>query len=92
MQPFTDFGERLGLAFQVADDILDATATAAELGKSPGKDAAAGKLTFVTLYGVERARQRLRKLEEELIDVAHRLEGVDGPLAALASFVARRRS
>jgi geranylgeranyl diphosphate synthase type II len=91
-QRFADFGERLGLAFQVADDILDATATAAELGKSPGKDAAAGKLTFVTLYGVEPARQRLRMLEKELLDVAHTLEGANGPLAALTSFIARRRS
>jgi geranylgeranyl pyrophosphate synthase len=91
-QRFAHFGEKLGLAFQVADDILDVTATAAELGKSPGKDVAAGKLTFVTLFGVEQARQRLRKLEEELIDVAHSLEGANGPLAALAGFIARRRS
>ena len=41
---FSRFGARLGLAFQVADDILDSTATATELGKSPGKDAATGKL------------------------------------------------
>jgi len=89
---FARYGERLGLAFQVADDVLDATATADELGKSPGKDADAGKLTFVTLYGLDSARSRLAVLEEEMVAMAEDLEGADGPLAALAHFVARRRS
>jgi len=91
-QEFARFGAALGLAFQVADDILDATASAAELGKSPGKDAAAGKLTYVTLYGLDPARNRLAQLEEELVGLAGGLEGPDGPLAALARFVTRRRS
>jgi geranylgeranyl pyrophosphate synthase len=89
---YARFGAALGLAFQVADDILDATATAAELGKSPGKDAAAGKLTFVTLYGLDRARARLAELEEELVELASGLEGPEGPLGALARYVSRRRS
>jgi geranylgeranyl diphosphate synthase, type II len=89
---FVAFGEDLGLAFQVADDILDATASAKDLGKSPGKDAAAGKLTFVTLYGLERAQRRLDELEERLVEEARALEGPDGDLAALARFVCRRKS
>jgi geranylgeranyl diphosphate synthase type II len=89
---FVEFGEDLGLAFQIADDILDATADASDLGKSPGKDAAAGKLTYVTLYGLERARQRLGELEEGLIRKTETLEGPDGDLAAVARFVCRRRS
>jgi geranylgeranyl pyrophosphate synthase len=89
---FVAFGEDLGLAFQVADDILDATASAKDLGKSPGKDAAAGKLTFVTLYGLERAQRRLDELEERLVEEAQALEGPDGDLAALARFVCRRKS
>jgi geranylgeranyl pyrophosphate synthase len=89
---YARFGAALGLAFQVADDILDATASAAELGKSPGKDAAAGKLTYVTLYGLESARGRLGELEEELVGLAAELEGPAGPLAALARYAARRRS
>jgi geranylgeranyl pyrophosphate synthase len=88
---FGAFGERLGLAFQVADDILDATATASELGKSPGKDAEAGKLTFVTLYGLDSARKRLGRLEEEMVELAGAVEGADGPFAAVARYVARRR-
>jgi len=89
---FTVFGEDLGLAFQVADDVLDATASADDLGKSPGKDSAAGKLTYVTLYGLDTARRRLDELERKLIDEASVIEGADGELAAVARYVCRRRS
>lgn len=89
---FADFGTGLGLAFQIADDILDATASAEDLGKSPGKDAEAGKLTYVTLYGLENARGRLADLEERLVDQAAEIEGPDGDLAAIARYVARRRN
>ena len=89
---FADFGAGLGMAFQVADDILDATATAEELGKSPGKDEATGKLTFVTLYGLDRAREILRDLEAHLESVASELEAPGGPLEALAHFVCQRSS
>jgi geranylgeranyl pyrophosphate synthase len=89
---FTDFGEDLGLAFQIADDILDTTANAEDLGKSPGKDEAAGKLTYVTLYGIDRAQQRLDELEKQLIERAEAVEGSDGELGALARFVCRRKS
>ena len=61
------YGLALGLAFQVADDVLDATSTAAELGKSPGKDRAQGKLTYVAAVGVEQARQRARELADEAV-------------------------
>ena len=89
---FVGFGENLGLAFQIADDILDATASAEELGKSPGKDEAAGKLTYVTHFGLDQARQRLDEIEASLIDEAKAIEGPDGDLAALARFVCRRKS
>jgi len=89
---FAEFGAGLGLGFQIADDILDATASAADLGKSPGKDAEAGKLTYVTLYGLDSARERLAELEEQLVSQAAEIEGPDGELAAIAIFVARRRS
>ncbi len=88
----TAYGGELGLAFQVADDILDATASAGELGKSPGKDHAAGKLTYVTLYGLDGARRRLAELEARLAAAAQAIEGEGGELAGLAAFVCRRRS
>ncbi len=89
---FADFGAGLGLAFQIADDILDGTASAADLGKSPGKDAEAGKLTYVTLYGLDSARERLAEIEERMVSQATEIEGPGGDLAAIARFVARRRS
>ncbi len=88
---FAELGADLGLAFQIADDILDATASADELGKSPGKDADAGKLTYVTLYGLDRARRRLAEIEERMVHRAADLEGADGELAAVARFISRRR-
>jgi len=89
---FASFGANLGLAFQVADDILDATATVGELGKSPGKDADAGKLTFVTLYGLEASRRRLSELEEQLVQQAGDLEGEHGLLAEIARYIAERKN
>lgn len=58
----TEFGEKLGIAFQIADDILDETSTFEKMGKTLGKDKAAGKLTYVTLYGLEKAKEDLDKL------------------------------
>ena len=84
------YGDRLGLAFQVADDLLDATANESALGKTPGKDAAAGKLTFVTLHGIEASGRRLDELENELLDLAAAIEGPDGPLAEIARYVIHR--
>ncbi len=51
----TDFAEHIGLAFQICDDLLDATATSEQLGKTPGKDAETGKRTYLTVLGQEKA-------------------------------------
>jgi geranylgeranyl diphosphate synthase, type II len=56
-RPWQEFAGEVGLLFQIVDDILDATGTAEELGKTPGKDEAAGKATYVTLHGLYRARE-----------------------------------
>jgi farnesyl diphosphate synthase len=59
------YGRELGAAFQIADDLLDATASAEETGKRTGKDAAAGKATLVGLLGIERARIQAERLVEQ---------------------------
>lgn len=84
------FGRDLGLAFQISDDILDVTGSAATLGKSPGKDAAAGKLTYPAVWGLDAARATLDHLRAKLIADANAIEGPDGTLAAVAEYISRR--
>ena len=84
------FGEIVGLAFQLADDLLDLTSDAVTLGKATGKDAVAGKATLPALHGVEWTRARLAELIEEANDVlAPYGEKADG-LKQTARFVADR--
>jgi len=87
-----EFGSAIGLAFQLADDLLDLTADAGTLGKATGKDAAAGKATLVALHGERWARQQLHGL----VGQARALLEPYGERAALlrtaASFIATRDS
>ena len=62
------FGDTLGQAFQLADDLLDVEGDAAVLGKKTGKDRAAGKATLVSSYGVEKARIHLKDLEQDAVN------------------------
>ncbi len=62
---FENYGNHLGLAFQIVDDILDVTSTAEELGKTPGKDAKQEKTTFVTQFGIEESRKMALQESEE---------------------------
>jgi farnesyl diphosphate synthase/geranylgeranyl diphosphate synthase type II len=84
-------GLKLGLAFQIADDLLDLTATTAELGKRAGKDAEAGKATLPALLGVDEARRRAEALCEEALTAFAGLGDRAGPLRALARYVVSRR-
>ena len=71
----THHGEKLGLAFQIEDDILDIEGDAATLGKSIGKDAASEKSTFPSLLGLEECRELAEKLTEEAVDAVKPLDG-----------------
>ncbi len=84
-----EYGRRIGLAFQIADDVLDATASAAALGKTPS-DAVLGKSTYVSLHGLESARAR-GEAEIDAALAALTGAGLDAPaLAALARYVVHR--
>ncbi|HEV8628707.1 MAG TPA: farnesyl diphosphate synthase [Thermoanaerobaculia bacterium] len=85
-------GERLGLMFQIADDILDVEGSAAQLGKSAGKDAAARKLTFPGLYGIAESRRRLAALRGEALEVAAELPGPPALWSGLIEFLASRQA
>jgi geranylgeranyl diphosphate synthase type II len=64
----TDYGQALGLAFQVIDDILDVTQTSEKLGKSAGKDIAAAKSTYPALFGLEKSRKEAARLTKKAHD------------------------
>jgi farnesyl diphosphate synthase len=86
------YGRDLGAAFQIADDLLDATASAAETGKATGKDAAAGKATLVSLLGLERARLQAERLVAQAKDHLDGFGERGDLLRMLADFTIERRS
>jgi len=86
----TAFGERIGLAFQVADDVLDVTADTGRLGKTAGKDAAQNKLTFPALVGLDAARTMAATLKDEALARLERFGEAAEPLRQLAAYVVER--
>ncbi|MBI1759967.1 MAG: polyprenyl synthetase family protein [Acidobacteria bacterium] len=88
----TQYSEKVGLAFQIADDVLDATSTSEELGKTAGKDAAVKKATYTSLYGIEGAKQRAQTLYQEALAALQSIDRQTPVLAALAQFIVERKS
>ena len=93
---FGEFGTDLGLLFQIADDLLDVQGDTASLGKTAGKDAASGKLTYPALYGLEESRRKAHDLQARLETLATELPVATPELTRafqmLPAFVAGRRS
>jgi geranylgeranyl diphosphate synthase, type II len=88
----TEYAAQLGLLFQITDDLLDITATAEAIGKTPGKDMRSKKATYPALYGIEATRKHLAHAHERASDS---LNSVDRPtelLRAVADFILKRQT
>ena len=86
------YGENIGLAFQIADDILNITSTPEQLGKPVGNDEQLKKLTYVAVHGLAAARQKADALVREAIESVRPLSGDPQPLIALAEYTVKRAS
>ena len=84
------YGDAVGLAFQIADDLLDVTSSAEAMGKPTGADAAAGRHTYPAVLGLEASRARALSLVDEALAAVKALEPTPGPLAALARYSVER--
>jgi len=92
LERLTRYASAIGLAFQVVDDVLDATEDAAHLGKTAGKDEAARKATYVSVHGLEKARALAASLRQEALDAIAPLGPRGELLAAIARLVVDRHS
>jgi geranylgeranyl diphosphate synthase, type II len=88
----TDYGERIGLAFQIADDILNVEGDRTLLGKGTGSDAARGKVTFPALMGIEPSRARAQELVAGAVAALSLFDGRAEPLRGIARYVLARKS
>nr|WP_239253440.1 farnesyl diphosphate synthase [Candidatus Nitrotoga sp. M5] len=84
------YGKCVGLAFQVVDDVLDSEADTATLGKTAGKDAKQGKPTYVSLLGVQAAKQMASELHSEAMDALAEFGEPAGRLRDMANFILKR--
>ncbi len=86
------YGDAVGLAFQVTDDVLDVTSTPEVMGKPTQADAEAKRYTFPAIIGLEHSKARARQLLAQALDALGPLESEPGPLAALARYAVERTS
>lgn len=86
------FGNKIGLAFQIVDDVLDVESSSEVLGKTAGKDADQNKATYPALYGLEKAKKMASVLKEEAIELMRPYKEKGESLSSLASFVIDRKN
>ena len=92
LKALTRYGENIGLAFQIIDDILDIEGNAKELGKSSGSDKKKMKMTYPSLLGVEGSREKAQDLIAEAINVLRIFSSKADPLREIAHYLIKRRS
>ncbi|MBH8562227.1 polyprenyl synthetase family protein [Nostoc sp. CENA67] len=90
VQRLTRYSQNIGLAFQIVDDILDITATTEQLGKSAGKDIAAKKVTYPSLWGIEESRAKAQQLIEAACAELEPFGELAQPLQAIAHYITSR--
>ncbi|MDT5059702.1 MAG: geranylgeranyl diphosphate synthase, type [Acidobacteriota bacterium] len=92
LEALTRYSVALGLLFQITDDLLDVTATAEDLGKTPGKDARSSKATYPALYGLDATRERAQAAYNEACLALDEIERPMPLLRAIAAFILGRRA
>ncbi|MGZ8491900.1 MAG: polyprenyl synthetase family protein, partial [Gemmatirosa sp.] len=92
LRALVTYGERIGLAFQIADDVLDVTSTTAELGKTAGRDLELQKSTYPALLGVDGAMRRAEALIDDACGALAAVGLLTPALEHLARFTVARRS
>jgi geranylgeranyl diphosphate synthase type II len=92
LEAISEYALQLGLLFQITDDLLDVTASAEALGKTPGKDARAKKATYPALYGVEATRQRAREVHEKAYAMLRQIERPTSLLRSIADLILLRNA
>jgi geranylgeranyl diphosphate synthase type II len=86
----TRYGELTGLAFQIADDILDLTGTQEEIGKDAGSDLKKGKKTYPAFLGIEESRRRAHEITDRALEALRDFDGQADPLRELAKYIINR--
>ena len=92
LEAVTEYATNLGLLFQITDDLLDVTATAKDLGKTPGKDARSSKATYPALYGIEATHAQLEAVHRAACDSLQRVSPPTQLLRSIADFIRERQA
>src|SRR5579864_3740672 len=92
LEALTLFGEHVGLAFQIVDDVLDVEQPSEALGKTAGKDARQQKITFPAVYGIERSRVMAERERQQAHNALQMFGGRGGRLRELADYIVRRNT
>jgi geranylgeranyl diphosphate synthase, type II len=90
LMALTEFGTKIGLVFQIVDDILDVTSSSEELGKTAGKDEKVKKATYPAFYGIEASRQKARELVDSALKDIEKFGDGAKYLRSLAQFIVQR--
>ncbi len=90
LEAIASYGSHLGLLFQITDDLLDVTASAEDLGKTPGKDAQSRKATYPALYGMEETRAAAAHAHRAACEALNKIDRPTSPLRDIADFILNR--